>query len=765
MTFSAGGKVYKVTRRFGQGVKDDKFIFLNEETGEECRDFLDGVYPADNLGEGLFGVGVETFDRSVFITLDKSKITPATSDISALLNNLLLDNDMKDFDAALTTLEKEKRNLETRSTGKKEIPYLTEAIKDSLIKEEEALAFQKDLPSAKDKRAALTAALDEKKSELKTLEDALTEASEGEKLEVLKKERDLLDAAVNDAKDNLRECVESYGREPPTALEIAKKEKAVDYYAALLTDIEKKSPTKEDREELATLLPYLKIEKGEIEIIRDAKDAADRLKEKAFSLQKSLAASQEVLSKKLLSKVIPRGFFGALAAAGVSCALFVAFFIAKRLGLGGASFEAFFKEKILFIILGGAAVAGATLAAILRPRAQDVTKEKSTLKAIKTELDKIEREIKDNSTIYEDFIKKFCNEGGVERDRDSEATDAPSCNSYNNDIFSDILNKAQRAAKLKDDLDDFNTWLASRPRSVAECEDFIGDFLDEWGEARSLDLATIRLILDRAKSAATKRDFLEEALKKANERQKDFYKRNASELVRLEARLSKRKGLNPRPNEKRDASEGEKRIAAGKISDDTTDGNRGDGIKISTLRIVIEQFQEELSKTDRLIEDYTSKVVEAKFIREKREDFERLLKEKRSRVFIIEKTIEHLKGARAALEESYSGPLKKSFDKYLKAFNDKIPLNIAPNLEVTVATESGHLPAAFLSAGEGDIANLATRLALVDSLFQKETPPIILDDPFVNLDNDAVKRALELLHRLARGRQVIYLTCHNSRAI
>lgn len=50
-----------------------------------------------------------------------------------------------------------------------------------------------------------------------------------------------------------------------------------------------------------------------------------------------------------------------------------------------------------------------------------------------------------------------------------------------------------------------------------------------------------------------------------------------------------------------------------------------------------------------------------------------------------------------------------------------------------------------------------------DALFENEAPMLILDDPFVNLDDSRLKKALELLDLLANHRQIIYLTCHSSR--
>ena len=53
---------------------------------------------------------------------------------------------------------------------------------------------------------------------------------------------------------------------------------------------------------------------------------------------------------------------------------------------------------------------------------------------------------------------------------------------------------------------------------------------------------------------------------------------------------------------------------------------------------------------------------------------------------------------------------------------------------------------------------LAARLGLVRLVTGDRRPPLILDDPFVTLDDDRAPRALELLREVAADFQVIYLT-------
>ncbi|HYL41487.1 MAG TPA: hypothetical protein VET90_09270, partial [Candidatus Binatus sp.] len=63
-----------------------------------------------------------------------------------------------------------------------------------------------------------------------------------------------------------------------------------------------------------------------------------------------------------------------------------------------------------------------------------------------------------------------------------------------------------------------------------------------------------------------------------------------------------------------------------------------------------------------------------------------------------------------------------------------------------------------LSQGTLDLVYLAARLGLVRLVTGDRRPPLVLDDPFVTLDDDRAKRALALLKEISTDFQVIYLT-------
>lgn len=126
----------------------------------------------------------------------------------------------------------------------------------------------------------------------------------------------------------------------------------------------------------------------------------------------------------------------------------------------------------------------------------------------------------------------------------------------------------------------------------------------------------------------------------------------------------------------------------------------------------------------------------------------------------------YLEKANDNLSSKYLSPLKNSLNNYLKLILDKNyqEYNMDTNLEVSFEKFGKSRELDYLSKGYQGVVDLCIRFALIDSLFEKEKPFIILDDPFVNMDEPKIAKALELLKEISKEYQLIYLICHKSRA-
>jgi len=61
------------------------------------------------------------------------------------------------------------------------------------------------------------------------------------------------------------------------------------------------------------------------------------------------------------------------------------------------------------------------------------------------------------------------------------------------------------------------------------------------------------------------------------------------------------------------------------------------------------------------------------------------------------------------------------------------------------------------------LVGICLRVALVDAMYTKETPILMMDDPFTNLDDKKMAAALDFLQEISKKYQIIYFTCSKGR--
>lgn len=80
------------------------------------------------------------------------------------------------------------------------------------------------------------------------------------------------------------------------------------------------------------------------------------------------------------------------------------------------------------------------------------------------------------------------------------------------------------------------------------------------------------------------------------------------------------------------------------------------------------------------------------------------------------------------------------------------------DIDVHAPERGDWVPVGTLSQGTLDLVYLTARLGLVRLVTGDRRPPLVLDDPFVTLDDERASRALALLKQVADDFQIIYLT-------
>ncbi len=132
---------------------------------------------------------------------------------------------------------------------------------------------------------------------------------------------------------------------------------------------------------------------------------------------------------------------------------------------------------------------------------------------------------------------------------------------------------------------------------------------------------------------------------------------------------------------------------------------------------------------------------------------------------IIDQTMELLSQAKDDLANSYVGEVERGFKNYANRLmgNGLGNVMVDKDLHLHIDEKGASREVGSFSTGTIDCIVLCMRLALVDALFGEEKPFLILDDPFVNLDDAHMKCVREMLDQIARDHQVVYLVCNTSR--
>ena len=195
----------------------------------------------------------------------------------------------------------------------------------------------------------------------------------------------------------------------------------------------------------------------------------------------------------------------------------------------------------------------------------------------------------------------------------------------------------------------------------------------------------------------------------------------------------------------------------------------------------MKEARQRLEKIQKMMEmSYRKKVHLEQAIQEKRKKKERLIEKEEQLHFLKEQytseqikyerfkmTKEYLKKARESYLAKYKSPLMHSFSKYYEYISGEEPehLKMDANLCLTVCEAGIQREARYYSEGFKDLFGICMRMALVEVMYQKEKPFLILDDPFVNLDQLKTQAALDFIKELGEEYQILYFTCHESRML
>ncbi|MDE7324739.1 MAG: hypothetical protein K2N63_00410, partial [Lachnospiraceae bacterium] len=132
---------------------------------------------------------------------------------------------------------------------------------------------------------------------------------------------------------------------------------------------------------------------------------------------------------------------------------------------------------------------------------------------------------------------------------------------------------------------------------------------------------------------------------------------------------------------------------------------------------------------------------------------------------LVLKAREKLGMAKESMTAKYAGPMLEKFSKYYELLAGETAkyFHIDANTAVTVEEFGRQRAAGTLSRGLRDLLGIALRVAFADAMYPEEKPVLIMDDPFVNLDDRKIAAGGDFLAAVAKEYQIVYFTCSNAR--
>ena len=141
---------------------------------------------------------------------------------------------------------------------------------------------------------------------------------------------------------------------------------------------------------------------------------------------------------------------------------------------------------------------------------------------------------------------------------------------------------------------------------------------------------------------------------------------------------------------------------------------------------------------------------------------EQLLAEAKRKYQVATQTSELLAEAKLSLSSAYVPELCAKTQNLLNAVtqgNYKVVTD--RNFAISLQENGQTKPLSAFSRGIKEITLLCFRVALAELIYGKNIPLLIVDDAFVNFDEQNFERATTLLKQLSAKTQVIYFTCHD----
>ncbi len=690
IVFETNNKQYKIERFFGKNNSEDTFNIIDVNTGKKSKDFT------ENIGEEIFGLDEEAFERSSFIP-QKGLNSSINESISNKLTNLIQGTTENfNYEESQEILNKKRVSLyNNKGTGC--IQELESKIDDVMNKINELNTssnaideIQKLVDSKDDKLAKLTLEQDKIKSQIKEYSKIQQKVANKELFDRLNKQ-------VSSSEEEIKEKQNILNNQNTSLTEI-------DSYISLNKEViqnENKIKIKSENDYVKERHNELTNYFGNVESIPSAeaiKEIQDNISQYNTLKSKTNASTpkEETNSSTGTNK---NKIFILLAIASVVCFVIGVITIKSVLVLS----VVLFIIGLLCLLIAGFKYL-TNMINIKTNNASQIDYEQ--VQKDQTEILRLQKKI-------ESFLSKY------------EAIDVDYSTAINN-----ISSNRREFEKLKQQIEVSEKDNNELFKNIDEGTKKIEKYLAKFNISKEISNMTDKLLT--LKETLIDLSKLKEKLSTEQEELENF---------------KKDKNFNVNDEQIKDI--------------DINDLQKAEKELQNQIDICREEKIEGISKINK-IQDAISEL----------DDLENEKEILENELSILNKELKAVKNAKKFLEEAneslsskFLAPMKNGLNKYLKLITsqdfDNLQLDTDFNISFEEYGKSRDVD--YYSKGYKNAIDLCMRLSLIDTLFDKEKPFIVLDDPFVNLDENKIENAKKFLRDLSSDYQIIYFSCHESR--
>ena len=723
LTFSAGGKIYRVERTFAPKASDDTCVVYDTQSGRATTDFSEG------LGEVMFGIDADGFERTVF--LSERALTPKSDNksISAKLSDLVgCDGDIGEMDDAMKALDEQRKFYYKKggagviSDTKEKIDEVTRRL-DSLKSTE--VAIEENHAKMREITAKIQAARMVAKELLKQREEAVLRSAETN----YEKQYKEMGASVEENQRRRTLVGEIFGADIPSFLDIDEASYKSVEAKRLMQDATDTPEIRQFRELSARFDG--KVERGQIEEARVAISALTAQKKKVDD-------PRLIKAKKIFSGRVPESeeldrieelINNKKVKAPVGCIIgYVLSLICLILG---------FVIDPMLIAVGAIGII-LSLIAHIAITGRSKAKRKAEIYNFFGRVSSAEVNSDEEATArlkdMRELLPIINNEGDrLETERLYEVLKRLT------DLFStlypyDILVAADKIIR------DYDTYAEG---AVAE------RYMQGDRSAR----------LERAKKLQEESDaFVKRFRTKTSDPFTELrtalteYERLTAELVAKRDEMARLESLNT-------IGEGNQKKAAMDLAAIDQKRHEND--------MLMADLSREYALTERLYNSQIEELEGREELSMRKAELEEQLAKHTDNYNTVVLTKNYLTAAKDNMTFKYLGKTKAGFISYAEKIGGITGESFEMDTDFGVTKVEGGASKRIeaYSRGTRDLFNLAARLAIVDSLYEKEYPFILLDDPFTSFDDKKTAAAIRLLHEIGKEKQIIYFTCSKSRSI